>query len=184
MSRSLVWKQMDSPIGALVLCRTEKGICHIEFGPFADREPVLASWADKWWKGAESRAWAMDDGCPVLTRTADRLTAYFTGDHVSFDEVPLDIQGTPFQKRVWQALLAIPYGKVCSYKAIAQAIGQPLAVRAVGGANNRNPIPIIVPCHRVIGADGSMVGYGGGLSIKTHLLTLEQPEGRSAAGNH
>ena len=98
---------------------------------------------------------------------------YFKGKRRTFD-VPIDPDGTPFQKSVWKALLAIPYGETRSYKDIAEAIGNPKAARAVGMANNRNPIPIIIPCHRVIGADGSLVGYGGGLGIKKFLLTLEK----------
>jgi len=109
-----------------------------------------------------------------LTDTAAaQLLEYFTGARRSFD-LPLDSYGTSFQKTVWKALQDIPYGETRSYKQVAQAIGNPKACRAVGMANNKNPIWIIIPCHRVIGADGSLTGYGGGLDMKKRLLLLEK----------
>ncbi|MDQ0892397.1 O-6-methylguanine DNA methyltransferase [Paenibacillus sp. V4I9] len=102
-----------------------------------------------------------------------QLEQYFRRERLSF-EGELDLQGTEFQKQVWTALLSIPYGEIVSYKHIAEAIGSPKAVRAVGGANNKNPIPVIIPCHRIIGASGDLVGYGGGLPIKVLLLDLER----------
>jgi len=101
-----------------------------------------------------------------------QLREYFAGHRKDF-VLPLELIGTPFQTSVWKQLQRIPYGEVSSYASIAQAIGNPKGVRAVGGANARNPIPIVVPCHRVIGKDNSMVGYGGGLRLKEQLLTLE-----------
>jgi methylated-DNA-[protein]-cysteine S-methyltransferase len=109
---------------------------------------------------------------PVMLDTVRELQAYFRGELRSFD-VPLEIVGTDFQKRVWNTLRTIPYGQTRSYSEIAAQIGAPRAVRAVGAANGRNPIPIIVPCHRVIGASGSLVGFGGGLPWKRLLLDLE-----------
>ena len=108
----------------------------------------------------------------VMRNTVRQLQAYFAGDSQFFD-VPLEIGGTDFQRRVWNALRTIPYGQTRSYSQIAAQIGCPRAVRAVGAANGRNPIPIIVPCHRVIGASGSLVGFGGGLEWKRLLLDLE-----------
>lgn len=109
-----------------------------------------------------------------ITKQAQmQLEDYFAGKRKSFD-IPLDLQGTDFQKQVWQALLKIPYGKTCSYKELAQAIENSKAIRAVGGANNKNPVSIIVPCHRVIGANKKLVGYAGGLDRKEGLLALEQ----------
>ena len=106
-------------------------------------------------------------------KTAEsQLFEYFDGKRKEFD-FPLLLQGTTFQKTVWNALRTIPFGKTCSYKDIAQQIGSPKAARAVGMANNRNPIPIIIPCHRVVGANGSLTGYAGGLEIKKNLLNLE-----------
>lgn len=101
------------------------------------------------------------------------LDEYFQGKRKTFD-IPLRTHGTPFQEKVWAALRAIPYGEVRSYKEVAEAIGHPRAYRAVGMANNANPIFIIVPCHRVIGSDGSLTGYGGGLPMKKALLSLER----------
>ena len=109
---------------------------------------------------------------PVMRETIRQLRLYFAGDLQMFD-LPLELIGTEFQKKVWAALVTIPYGETRSYTEIAAQIGAPRAVRAVGAANGRNPIPIIVPCHRVIGASGSLVGFGGGLEWKRLLLNLE-----------
>jgi O-6-methylguanine DNA methyltransferase len=109
---------------------------------------------------------------PLLRRAVAQLRAYFAGELHDF-ELPLDMQGTEFQNRVWRHLCNIPYGETRSYSFVANAIGAPKAVRAVGAANGSNPIPIVVPCHRVIGAGGSLVGYGGGLPLKRFLLDLE-----------
>ncbi|HKF18358.1 MAG TPA: methylated-DNA--[protein]-cysteine S-methyltransferase [Candidatus Dormibacteraeota bacterium] len=105
---------------------------------------------------------------------ADELDAYLRGELTRFS-VSLDLQGTPFQLSVWQALREIPYGEVRSYAAIAQAIGRPSAVRAVGAANGANPVPVIVPCHRVIGSNGELVGFGAGVEWKLRLLGTEDP---------
>jgi methylated-DNA-[protein]-cysteine S-methyltransferase len=113
-----------------------------------------------------------NDSNPLFLEATCQLNAYFSGDLRRF-ELPLDLQGTPFQQRVWRQLLEIPYGQTRSYLQIANAIGAPQAVRAVGAANGANPIPIVVPCHRVIGAGGKLVGYGGGLPLKKRLLELE-----------
>lgn len=109
----------------------------------------------------------------VTNQAATQLTEYIAGQRQQFD-LPLAAQGTEFQRRVWQLLSEIPYGNTCSYKDIASLLDNPYAVRAVGAANGRNPIAIIVPCHRVIGADGSLTGYAGGLERKSWLLTLEK----------
>jgi|SRR5579862_3362944 len=109
---------------------------------------------------------------PALREAVGQLRSYFAGELRDFDLV-LDLQGTDFQKRVWHELLHIPYGETRSYSYVANTIGAPKAVRAVGAANGSNPIPIVVPCHRVIGAGGSLTGYGGGLPLKRFLLDLE-----------
>lgn len=114
-----------------------------------------------------------DDQDPLLQLAQQQLMQYFAGERKSFD-LPLEAQGTPFQREVWQALTTIPYGETRSYKDIAQQIGKSLAMRAVGMANGQNPLSIIVPCHRVIGATGKLVGFGGGLDKKKQLLQLEQ----------
>ena len=113
------------------------------------------------------------DSDPVLGETASQLKAYFAGQLTSFD-LPLDLAGTGFQRAVWSGLRQIPYGETVSYGELARRIGRPSAARAVGLANGRNPVSIVVPCHRVIGADGSLTGYGGGIDRKRFLLALEQ----------
>lgn len=117
------------------------------------------------------------DGIPqradVLVRTADQLAEYFAGERRAFD-LPLAPRGTGFQTMVWRALMRIPFGETCSYGDIARTIGRPAASRAVGAANGSNPIPIIVPCHRVIGSSGALTGYGGGLPTKRWLLDHER----------
>jgi methylated-DNA-[protein]-cysteine S-methyltransferase len=113
-----------------------------------------------------------NDGNRLLAETSNQLQAYFAGQLREF-RVPLDMTGTDFQMRVWRHLQTIPYGETRSYLQIAAAIGSPTAVRAAGAANGANPVPIIVPCHRVIGASGKLVGYGGGLPLKKRLLELE-----------
>ncbi|MPM89161.1 Methylated-DNA--protein-cysteine methyltransferase, constitutive [bioreactor metagenome] len=110
---------------------------------------------------------------PLIKRTISQLREYLNGTRQVFD-LPLAPQGTPFQQSVWKELLKIPYGSTRSYQDVAKAIGKPQACRAVGMANNRNPLVIIIPCHRVIGAGGKLVGYGGGLAIKAKLLELEK----------
>jgi methylated-DNA-[protein]-cysteine S-methyltransferase len=108
----------------------------------------------------------------VIQRAFAQIGEYLAGKRKSF-ELPLHVEGTPFMRRVWDELCRIPYGETRSYKNIAAAIGRPGAMRAVGMANNRNPIALIIPCHRVIGADGRLVGFGGGLDVKRRLLELE-----------
>lgn len=143
-----------SPIGDLILHEEDGCLTRVDFADPAltsEQDPVLT---------------------PLLAETVRQLDEYFAGKRHDFD-LPLAPQGTPFQQRVWAALRQIPYGTTASYGQIAAAIGNPKASRAVGMANNRNPIAVIIPCHRVIGADGSLVGYGGGLPIKKQLLELE-----------
>lgn len=144
-------------IGILTLVGSEAGLRHIGFE--SDKHPVAIR--DDW--AREPAFFA-----PVKAQ----LRAYFNGELKAFD-LPLDPEGTAFQVRVWQALRAIPYGRLVSYKSIAQAIGNPKAVRAVGAANGKNPLPIVIPCHRVVGSDGSLTGFGGGLKIKQRLIDLE-----------
>jgi len=115
---------------------------------------------------------AIEKETPLIKEAIQQLTEYFDGNRTVFD-VPIEVQGTEFQKRVWGALCTIPYGETRSYKQVAAIANCPKGVRAVGMANNRNPIAIIIPCHRVIGADGSLTGYAAGLTVKQKLLQLE-----------
>lgn len=114
----------------------------------------------------------MTNETPLLAEGKRQILEYFAGERREFD-LPLNPRGTPFREGVWKALLDIPYGKTGTYRELAAAVGNPKAVRAVGQANHFNPIPIIIPCHRVIGADGSLTGYGGGTELKRQLLELE-----------
>ena len=154
----VIYATMNSPIGRLILLGDGRALTSI----FFERDERLRSGPPKSWR-------ADDRG---LRDARKQLDEYFAGRRTAFD-VPLALRGTPFQMKVWRALLRIPFGATASYGEIAAAIGRPGASRAVGGANHRIPIPIIVPCHRVIGSDGSLTGYGGGEPTKRRLLALE-----------
>lgn len=117
--------------------------------------------------------WTEDRRDAVLREAERQLDAYFKGELERFD-LPLDPQGTPFQKRVWKKLVSIPYGETLSYSELARRVGRPEAFRAVGAANGQNPISVIIPCHRVLGKNGDLTGYGGGLDMKRRLLELER----------
>lgn len=150
--------RMESPVGDLLLTASRDGLSGIYFE--GECPPVKEDW-----RGGTD--------CPVLKAARKQLCEYFAGERRTFD-LPLAPQaGTAFQRRVWKALEAIPWGETRSYGAIARRIRKPKAVRAVGAANGANPIPIVVPCHRVIGANGKLTGYGGGLWRKRKLLALE-----------
>ncbi len=149
---------IDSPVGPLLLAADDGGLHLIEFA--SPRHP--ATRGRDWREGSNA----------VLAQASAQLGEYFAGERRDFD-LPLSPRGTPFQRDVWRALQRIEYGETISYAALATGIGKPSATRAVGAANGRNPLPIVVPCHRVIGADGSLTGFGGGLPIKQFLLTLE-----------
>jgi methylated-DNA-[protein]-cysteine S-methyltransferase len=149
----------DSPLGAIILAATGQGLAGVWFDDQKHR-PHWQGWPDR-------------DEDPTLLQVIAELHQYFEGERTRFD-VPLDLRvGTPFQQSVWQALLGIPFGVCTSYSTLAATLRKPLAVRAVGTAVGRNPVGIIVPCHRVLGADGSLTGYAGGLGRKAALLTLE-----------
>ena len=124
------------------------------------------------WPGSERPGGAREGDSPILTETARQLDEYFAGARTCFS-VPLELDGTPFQREAWLALADIPYGQTVSYAEQARRLGRPDAVRAVGAANGRNPVPIVLPCHRVIGSDGSLTGFGGGLGVKRALLQHE-----------
>ena len=147
---------IDSPVGPLVAIATERGLSHLLFSDGEDA----------------ARAHRPPDDPKPFADLARQLAEYFAGDRRSFD-IELDPSGTEFQLLVWQGLRTIEFGETISYAELATRIGNTKAVRAVGGANNRNPISIVIPCHRVIGKDGSLVGYGGGIDRKRTLLDLE-----------
>lgn len=154
-----VFRTMDSPIGPLTIAGDRDGtVTHLRMDGQAHAPLARDSWIPS--------AQAFD----VAAR---QLREYFEAGRRTFD-FPLSLQGTPFQLRVWEALRSIPYGETASYAEIAAVVGNPAACRAVGLANGRNPIAIVVPCHRVVGKSGSLTGYGGGLERKEALLTLER----------
>jgi len=153
----IAYSHLDSPIGTLLLARSDLGLHEIRF-PHGDRpaDPDVT--------------WTRVDR--PTGDAAEQLEAYFRGDLHRFS-LALAPRGTPFQKAVWALLTEIPYGRTVTYGDLAKRLGNPKAVRAVGAANGRNPLPIVVPCHRVIGHDGTLTGYAGGLSVKAALLRLE-----------
>jgi methylated-DNA-[protein]-cysteine S-methyltransferase len=156
---STVWTGWSGPLGPMTLAATPNGLAGV--------------WFDGQRHGPETSAWCRDPSHPVLLNAIAQLADYFAGRRLRFD-LPLDLKaGTAFQQQVWQALLGIAPGATTSYSALGASIGKPAAVRAVGAAVGRNPVSIVVPCHRVVGADGSLTGYAGGLDRKTALLVLE-----------
>jgi len=154
----VIYRHVDSPVGPLLLAGGDSGLRLIEF--HTPRHPMPRG--DNWCEGDHA----------VLQRTGQQLGEYFAGKRHHFD-LPLAPLGTEFQCQVWWELANIPFGQTISYAELAQRLGRPTATRAVGAANGRNPIPIVLPCHRVIGADGSLTGFGGGLPTKQFLLQLE-----------
>lgn len=154
-----VCNTVASPVGALTLVASDKGLTAILWENDAPDRVRLSPLVE-------------DAGHPVLVAAERQLAEYFAGARKAFD-LPLDFRGTDFQKQVWAALLTIPFGETRSYAEIARAIGRPTACRAVGAANGKNPISIVAPCHRVIGADGTLTGFAGGLKAKEYLLGLE-----------
>jgi methylated-DNA-[protein]-cysteine S-methyltransferase len=157
-----VYTRMPSPVGTLTLVATDAGLSAI-----------------LWENDRPSRVRLNIEGeahdHPVLVEAERQLTEYFAGRRKQFT-VQLDVSGTDFQRKVWKALLAIPFGETRSYRQIAEEIGHPRAVRAVGAANGRNPLSIVAPCHRVVGSNGALTGFAGGLDVKARLLAFESVE--------
>lgn len=168
-----------SPVGALFLAASESGLVALEFDARLPGQQTIRrnprdvrSENKRPEKQAESKGVRFEESASALLAYVRELEEYFAGERREFT-FPLDLRGTDFQKACWRALLAIPYGETRTYGDIARAVGRPQGFRAVGMANNRNPIAIVVPCHRVIASDGTLCGYGGGLDIKRKLLELE-----------
>jgi methylated-DNA-[protein]-cysteine S-methyltransferase len=156
----MTWKTtFDSPLGEVLVAATEQGVCGVYF-------------VGQKYFPADATTWEDAPGRPMLRQARRELLEYFAGRRKTFG-VALDPRGTPFQRRVWQALLAIGYGTTTTYGAIGAGLGDAGAARAVGAAVGRNPISIIVPCHRVVGAGGALTGYAGGIDRKRALLSLE-----------
>ncbi|QNO15593.1 methylated-DNA--[protein]-cysteine S-methyltransferase [Alkalicella caledoniensis] len=159
----MYYKIIETPIGKLTLICDDISLTSIAFG----EKQMSEEFEEKQLH-------------PILVETSRQLSLFFEGKLQEFN-IPLNPSGTTFQKAVWDSLKEIPYGKTVSYGDVAKNIGNPKSVRAVGQANNKNPIPIIIPCHRVVGKDGSLVGYGGGLDIKKYLLALEDSTDKGVA---
>lgn len=157
---SLAWKHMKSPVGRLKLVASDKGL-------------VAVLWENDRPSRVRLNELVEDEGHPILVEAEQQLGEYFAGKRKEFS-IALDMRGTAFQKDVWEALLGIPFGETRSYGQLARQLGNPQAMRAVGAANGRNPLSIIVPCHRVIGASGKLTGFAGGLDTKADLLELER----------
>lgn len=157
---AVFYTTFESPVGPLLLAGDSNGLRLVSFERSKHAAPPQADWRQ--------------DRAP-FAEVIRQLQAYFRGELREFD-LPLALEGTDFQRRVWNALRGIPYGETISYLQLAEQIGNPKAVRAVGLANGSNPIPIIIPCHRVIGSDGSLTGFGGGISTKKKLLELESKQ--------
>lgn len=160
-----VYKLMDSPVGRLTLVGSDDGLAAVLWEN--DRPARVRLTID-----------AEDDRHPILVEAERQLREYFEGRRTSF-ALPLDPAGTAFQQKVWQALLTIPFGETRSYAQVARQVGNPTAVRAVGAANGRNPLSIVAPCHRVIGSNGALTGFAGGLETKKYLLSMENSRQRT-----
>jgi O-6-methylguanine DNA methyltransferase len=161
---------MDSAIGPLFLAASAKGLIALEFDARLPGQQSIRP--NPRHLRAEQNGFTFEGSASLMRPYVNELEEYFAGKRRDF-AFPLDLRGTDFQLACWRALLAIPYGETRSYADVARAVGKPNAFRAVGMANNRNPIAIVVPCHRVIASDGTLCGYGGGLDVKRRLLELE-----------
>jgi methylated-DNA-[protein]-cysteine S-methyltransferase len=164
LTKHHVYKHVSSPVGTLTLVATDEGLAAILWENDRPRRVKLNLEAE-------------NTKHPVLVEAERQLAEYFAGQRKRF-ALKLDVSGTPFQRKVWNALLTIPFGETRSYAQIAQQIGHPSAARAVGAANGRNPLSIVAPCHRVIGSGGALTGFAAGLDVKARLLALEERHNR------
>jgi O-6-methylguanine DNA methyltransferase len=163
----ITWAAMKSRVGTIRVAATSRGVCKIALG----KETAADFFG--WLECHVAHAPRRPDRSGIVALALDQVAEYLDGQRRDFD-LPLDLRGTEFQRRVWSAVAAIPYGETRTYAQIAQVIGKPQAVRAVGVANGANPLPLVVPCHRVLGSDGGLTGYGGGLDVKRKLLEMER----------
>jgi O-6-methylguanine DNA methyltransferase len=163
---AIVWAAMKSRIGTIRVAAASRGVCKIALGKETAQD--FFGWLERYVGHAPRKS----ERIGIVALALDQIAEYFYSARREFD-LPLDLRGTEFQRRVWSAVAGIPYGQTRTYAQIAQAIGKHLAVRAVGAANGANPLPLVVPCHRVLGSDGSLTGYGGGLDVKQKLLEME-----------
>jgi len=167
MTEALHRSTLESPLGPIDLISTSRGLAAIGFGEGRDGPERLERWVRRTFPGAR-----ILPGVEGHEEAARQIEEYFDGRRRVFD-LTLDLRGSPFQKAVWAHVERVPYGRTASYSEIALLVGRPKAFRAVGAANGANPIPLVIPCHRIVGASGSLTGYGGGLSCKRWLLIHE-----------
>jgi methylated-DNA-[protein]-cysteine S-methyltransferase len=165
MANQIEWNYLVYGEGRLVIAATEEGLCYV--GAWNEAYDVFEAWVGKHFAGIPL---VQDE--EAMRPFAEQLTEYLSGERTSFS-VSLDLRGTPFQRSVWEAMNRIPYGRTASYQDIASALDRPKAVRAVGTAIGRNPVLIVGPCHRIVGKNGGLTGYRGGLPMKEQLLRLE-----------
>jgi O-6-methylguanine DNA methyltransferase len=163
----ITWASAKTRIGTVRVAATQRGVCKIALGQETAQDFF------GWLEHHIGRAPRKSERSGLVALALDQIAEYLGGQRREFD-LPLDLRGTDFQRRMWAAVAGIPYGQTRTYADIARAIGKPQAVRAVGAANGANPLPLVVPCHRVIGSDGSLTGYGGGLDVKRKLLEMER----------
>ena len=161
--RTLRYQPLNTSLGTFLLAVSDQGLCRLHLPGEAD----WSGWFDRHYGGPAAPGWN-----PALRRATSQLEQFLAGERRDFD-LELDLRGTPFQIGVWNQLRSIPFGETRSYAQVAAGIGRPGSSRAVGTATGRNPIPVVVPCHRVIGSNGRLVGYAGGLELKRRLLELE-----------
>ena len=164
---SIAWASIKTRVGTVRVAATPRGICKIALGKETAQD--FFGWLERH-VGPVSRK---PERSGLVALALDQIAEYLSGQRREFD-LPLDLRGTDFQRRAWSAVSAIPYGETRTYAEVAAAIGKPQAVRAMGAANGANPLPLVVPCHRVLGSDGSLTGYGGGLDVKRQLLEMEK----------
>ncbi len=177
MQKEILYKSyVDTPYGRMIVMAAEEGLSALEFVK-PDRNKLLMKRLEKYFPGYET----VDGSNVFIEKTGKWVADYFRGDFDDLVSPELDMRGTEFELKVWTGLQRIPLGETCSYGELAAALGVPGGARAVGGANRRNPVSIIVPCHRVIGHNDTLVGYGGGLDIKKALLSHEAPGGLFAS---
>jgi O-6-methylguanine DNA methyltransferase len=162
----ITWATMKSRVGTIRVAATQHGVCKITLGK--ETAADFFGWIERHVGHAPHKP----ERSGIVGLALDQIAEYLDGQRREFD-LPLDVRGTEFQRRAWAAVAAIPYGEMRTYADIARMIGKPQAVRAVGAANGANPLPLVVPCHRVLGSDGSLTGYGGGLDVKRRLLEME-----------
>lgn len=168
-STTLYYDKQDTPIGSLILLSDGENVLRIDYGTLLTLEVKWLKWTKRYFGKV-----TFVHNSAIFKEVKEELTAYFSGDKKTFT-FSYNLKGTPFQKKVWRTLTdTVYFGETKTYKEIAESIGNPKAVRAVGGAVNKNPLSIVIPCHRVIGSDGKMIGYNGGLDKKEYLLAFEE----------